>query len=192
MINREMREGMERVGQDSVFVLQNHAPFRSGRLSDNIEVSSRGHSIRTPNIEISVAADEKGFSYVNVTRFGRRAVHAKRSRPDFRPEAGSGASRLARTSAAGSGQRRPFRRMTLAFEPGLPGSGFIYRHSVRAYHPRGDWVGESIPEIQQLAQKESDKITNWIDHFMNGSPRPSGARTASVRRTSRTGRLRSG
>lgn len=192
IINREMRQGLERLGEDSVYALQNHAPFRTGRLSDNITAIRVGKSARRPVVDIGVEAEDNGFSYVNVTRFGRKAVHAKNYRPDHRPEAGSGRSRLARSyDYDGPGaQKRPFRRMSLRFEPGPPGSGFMYRHSVRAYRPGRDWVAEAIPEIERLGDAEFENITSWIDYFMNDSPRPSGARRVSVRRTSRTGRLR--
>lgn len=192
-INREIKQGMARLGDDAMYALQNTAPFRTGRLSDNIKVSKVSASVRRPAVEVSVAAvDDKGFDYLNVTRFGRRAVHAKNYRPGFREDAGRGASRLSRTPATGSGQRRPFRRITLGFEPGPPGSGDIYRHSVRAWKPRGDWVKRSFPEVEKAAQEEMEKITDWVNYYMNDSPKPSAPRVPVIRRTNRHGSLRSG
>jgi hypothetical protein len=193
-----IRPGMKELGEDAVYALQNTAPFRTGRLSDNITAQPL-KSITRPGVDIMVdAVNDQGFDYVNATRFGRRAVHAKRSRPGFRPDAGSGSARLARNpdAAIAAGQKRPFRRMALAFVPGPPGSAPMYRHSVRAWRPPGgDWVRKAMPEVDALTEKEFRRIEEWIEHYTNmsipGSP-PVKPHVFSVRRTSRAGSLRSG
>jgi hypothetical protein len=145
-----IRPGMRELGEDAVYALQNTAPFRTGRLSDNITAQPL-RSIKRPGVDILVdAVNDQGFNYVNATRFGRRAVHAKTSRPGFRPDAGAGSSRLARNpdAAIAAGQKRPFRRMALSFSPGPLGGPTLYRHSVRAWRPSGDWVRKAMPEIE--------------------------------------------
>lgn len=186
-----IRPGMAELGDDVVYTLQNNAPFRTGNLSDNIQ-GQPIRSVARPGVDITVEAidPETGFNYLNVTRFGRRAVHAKNYRPDFRPEAGAGSSRLARTYGGRGTQKRPFRRMSLRFEPGAPGTGFTYRHAVRAYRPSSDWVGRAQPEVKAHADMAFEKITNDIDYYMKTGARPSVARRTFVRRTTRSGKLR--
>lgn len=193
VLNREtIRPGMDELGNDVAYTLQNYAPFRTGRLSDSIQPRAV-RSISRPGVDVTVdARDDNGFNYLNVTRFGRRAVHAKDYRQGFREEAGRGRSRLARTlnDSRGSGvQKRPFRRMALRFEPGAPGSGFEYRHSVRSFRPSGgDWVKRAQGEVKQDANAAFAKIVNDIDYYVNHEGIVK-TRKVSVRRTTRTGRL---
>lgn len=193
-----IQEGMLRIGEDAAYAMQNHAPFRTGTLSDAIQLVGRNRKTRRPNVRVGIDTAMLGdFNYLNVTRFGRRAVEAKRQRADFRPEAGRGGSRLARSYSAAPGaqgtQHRPFRAHMLAFEPGAPGSGITYRRRVRAYRPKADWVKASEEDVRESSQLIMDEITEAIDELFRGNRargKRGGGRLVSIRRASRAGRFR--
>jgi hypothetical protein len=179
------------VGQE---ILQDLAPERTGRLKESIVVTGRNRSAYTPNIRIGVegAVSDEGFSYLNVTRFGRRAVEARRTREGFRPGAGIGSARLARSYNIAAGavgaQKRPFRRHMLRYSPGPPGTPSIYRFRARAYHPKADWVRLANDDIQTMADYAFQKLTKEIELVLTrGDTKP---RKVTVQVASRSGKFR--
>jgi hypothetical protein len=179
------------VGQE---ILQDYAPERSGRLKESIVVTGRNRSAYKPNIRIGVegAISDEGFNYLNVTRFGRRAVEARRTREGFRPGAGIGASRLARSYNIEPGtpgaQHRPFRRHMLRYSPGPLGSPSIYRFRARAYHPKADWVRLAQEDINTMADYAFQKLTKEIELVLTrGTTTP---RKVTVKVASRSGNFR--
>jgi hypothetical protein len=149
---------MTDLGELAVSQLQASAPSRTGRLREGIVVTGRSRARMRPNIRVGVVAiSDQGFNYTNVTRFGRRAVEAK---------SGFGTARPARQYRAVPGargtQRRPFRAAMLKFEPGPPGTAFIYRKRVRAFKPRGDWVEKPAQRILKAGDAEWERITGDI------------------------------
>lgn len=184
-----IQETIEEVGLVAQEILADHAPDRTGRLKGGVVVTGRNRSTVRPQIRIGVvgARSDTGFPYLSVTRFGRRAVEASRTREGFRPEAGTGGSRLARTPATGSGQHRPFRAHMLSFTPGEPTSRSLYRRRVGAYHPRRDWVRASEGDIKVMSDYAFQKVTRDIQKVLtSGGSKP---RTTSVSVKSRFGRF---
>lgn len=193
-VRETIQEIIEETGLTAEAILQNAAPVRTGRLKESIKITGRNRSAYRPNIRVGVegATSDEGFPYLNVTRFGRRAVEARRTREGFRPEAGIGSARLARTynitSDAPNRQRRPFRAHMLRFEPGPPGSGLLYRRRVKAYRPKRDWIRASEEEIQIMADFNFREVTKEIEKVLK-SGKPSARRRATVSIASKTGRF---
>jgi hypothetical protein len=190
-IREVIQELVEETGVVSQEILQDAAPERSGRLKESIVVTGRNRSTFRPQIRIGVLdlKDDEGFHYLNVTRFGRKAVEASRSRP------GSvGGARPARTYNIAPGspgaQNRPFRGHMLRFTPGDVGTGVLYSRRVKAFHPRRDWVRTAQEEIQQTADYNFDRITKKVELVLN-SNNESARRHTSVKVSSRSGKFHS-
>jgi hypothetical protein len=184
-----VQETIEEVGLVAQDILADHAPDRTGRLKGSVVVTGRNRSTSRPQIRIGVvgARSETGFPYLNVTRFGRRAVEASRTREGFRPLAGTGSARLARTPATGSGQHRPFRAHMLRYTPGQEGTPSLYRRRAKAYHPGRDWVRASDDDIKTMSDYAFRKVTRDIEKALtSGGSKP---RTTSVSVRSRFGRF---
>lgn len=183
----EIQEMIEIIGEGAVNTLTAYAPERTGALKQNIRVISRNRQVFKPSITVGVdAVSDQGFPYLNVTRFGRRAVVSKRFAKPARTYRHPG-----RLGDRGF-QRRPFRKGMLRFEPGPPGSGFIFRRGVRAYHPKRDWVKAADPKIEVMATKGWEAVTDAIEQILErerGRPVRSRARRVVVQRTTRTGKL---
>jgi hypothetical protein len=91
-------------------------------------------------------------------------------------------------------QHRPFRAHALRFEPGPPGSGFIFRHRVRAYKPTVDWITAAEPDVRKVAdiefQRMTDDITDMIERARAATGRSFAPRRAVVRTRTKSGRFR--
>src|SRR5262245_25314265 len=191
-VRKVIQELVEETGLVSAEILQDNAPVRTGRLRESVHVSGRNRSVFRPEVRIGVdARSDEGFPYLNVTRFGRRAVIANPRRVNFRPEAGIGGTRRPRKFGPQEGepgfQRRPRRAHMLRFEPGPPGSGFIYRRAVRAYRPGRDWIRESESDIQDVADFAFRKVTREVEKVLGSN---SAARRSVVKIKTRTGSFR--
>jgi hypothetical protein len=157
----ELQLTMEEIGVFAVMELRRKAPRRTDRLWDDIRVTGRNRSTTLANVRVGAdPKSDEGFPYLGVTRKGRKSVRAQRS------------SRPARTyplEKKGRGYNlphpsgsNPHRASMLRFEPGPPGSGFIYRKQVRAYRPARDWVLEAEVRIREGAQDAIDQFTEYI------------------------------
>jgi hypothetical protein len=191
-VRKVIQEMIEEIGIVSAEILQDNAPVRTGRLRDSVHISGRNRSVFRPEIRIGIdVRSDESFPYLDVTRFGRRAVVANPIRVNFRPEAGIGGTRRPRKFAPEEGepgfQRRPRRAHMLRFEPGPPGTGFIYRRAVRAYRPGRDWVRASDTEIQDVADFGFRKVTREVEKVLNSD---SAGRRATVKIRTRTGTFR--
>ena len=178
-VREAIQEMVEETGLTAEAILQNNAPERTGRLRESILVTGRNRSTTRPQIRVGVvgAVSDEGFDYLNVTRFGRKAVEAAK---------GSKPARSLRDDRT-QRQRRPFRAHMLSFEPGAPGSGFRYRRRVRAYHPKRDWVRASTEEIKVMSEFNFREVTKAVESYLK---RPSAQRTVSVQAKSRGGNFR--
>jgi hypothetical protein len=186
-IRREIQFMIEALGEGAVNQLRARAPERTGRLRAGIRVVGQNRQVYKPSITVGVdVASDQGFPYLNVTRFGRRAVVSKRPARPARTYTHPG-----KPGDRGF-QNRPFRKGMLRFEPGPPGSGFIYRRRVRAYHPGRDWVKSAEDGIQGMSDRAWQDITSAVEQILRrdaGRPIASRARRVTVQRTSRTGRF---
>jgi hypothetical protein len=59
----------------------------------------------------------------------------------------------------------------LRFEPGPPGTGFIFRRRVRAYKPERDWVATAEKQIRVMAQREIDDLTDLVTQVLEREER---------------------
>jgi hypothetical protein len=139
-LSRLIQQLMSDIGNDVQFFLQGHAPSRTEHLKLSIDSFLR-RSTRQPQvvIAIDVVDPDHPYDYVNVTRFGRKAVVATR-------KAAKSATLGKRPIQLG----RFFHRRSAAalqFAPGGANSGFIYRRRVGEYRPAVDWIGATEPEI---------------------------------------------
>lgn len=189
---------VEETGEAAVNTLRSRAPSRTGRLAEHIEVVGQNRSSSRPSIRVGVDVRDpvSGFPYLNVTRFGRRAVEAKRRPKPARsyrvPQ--RGAQRL-----RSGGTVNPFRAAMLRFEPGPPGSGFILKRRVRAYHPQRDWVRAAESHLKRLAddigELVGDELQEAYERAVFAGVAQPNFRAGGTRRTrllisSRSGRLR--
>lgn len=187
-----IQETIEEVGLVAQEIIAESAPVRTGRLREGVQITGRNRSAFRPSVRVGVdVRSEEGFPYLNVTRFGRRAVVANKRRVNFRPEAGIGSTRRPRTFAPKPGQpgfqNRPRRSHMLRFEPGPPGSGFMYRQRVRAYHPGRDWVRTADEDIQGMADYGFKRLTDEIEKVLQGESAP---RKVTIRFKTSTGSFR--
>jgi hypothetical protein len=160
-LSRMLHQLLSDIGNDLQFFLQGHAPSRTEHLKLSIDSFMR-RSTRRPQVVIliDVVDPEHPFDYVNVTRFGRKAVMATR-------KAAKSATLGKRPIQLG----RFFHRRSAAalrFEPGPSGSGFVYRRRVGPYHPSHDWIGATEPEVIAFVDEAMSEGGDEIERALAG------------------------
>lgn len=160
--HRLIQTGLQQIGFDIEFFLQGHAPERTKHLKHSID-SFMVRSSRMPSVTIiiDVTDPEHKYDYVNVTRFGRKAVKVKRPAVKSK-KLGAKPILFGRQLARRSGA-------ALKFEPGAPGSGFIFRRSAKAWRPTGgDWIGRTAPQVKQYADETMAEVADFIQKEIAG------------------------
>lgn len=110
-VEPETRQAVREAAEESVFIFRVKAPRRTGRLRKGIRASVQGDTATIT----AHARSRTGFDYVGVTRFGRRAITARRGH-------------------------------ALRF---VVGGRVLFRKSVKAYRPAGDWRDKALPAAER-------------------------------------------
>jgi hypothetical protein len=184
-----LNELVDLMGESAVNQLQTAAPKDTGHLRRNIRVTGKNRSTTKPNVRVGVDVhSDSGFPYVNVTRFGRKAVNVRESRKARDLPVSSPARTYSGTQIGGAGGRPPHRAHALKVD--LP-DGILFRHSVRAWHPKKDWVRVAEPRINAQANELLEEVGDEMERLLaRGSVRGTlgATRIATTKVFSRTGR----
>lgn len=146
-IRAEMARHTRQVDKVATFALRFYAPQRSGRLQESIE-SKLSYRTDFTQVRVYGGATDRGFAYLDVTRFGHRrsVIFPKRAR----------ALKLATTGPKQVAWARP-RRPT-----------HVFLHSVRGYKPVDDWVVAGLKAVEtsidNLERESNRRITAILRH----------------------------
>lgn len=143
-LDREMRETVQELGDETEVIYSGFALKRSGRMARGVKAIHIGGS----NVLVKVHArnPQSGYDYVGVTRFGHQLAVITPS----------GSRRPASVIAT----RR--RRSRLHFLSGPPPALRLpsgqYRYSVRGFHPAGDWAMRAWPHVKAAGFTAARKL----------------------------------
>lgn len=146
-IDAKLTRAQRRVADDAEQILVMHAPKESGNMARRIRSRREGGDI----LIVVDAKDERGYDYTGVTRFGHREA---RIVPKRSITIGNQTFNR-RQSVVETG--RPLKTGGSAALRFMFGGRVMYARSVKAYHPKSDWVEDALPQIRQ-AQRRSLRL----------------------------------
>lgn len=147
-MEREMREAVVALGEETELIYAGFALKRSGRMARGIRANVAGGS--TVLVTVHARDPKTGYDYVGVTRWGH----------SVKVIVPSGARRPA--SVVSTRRRRARVQYKTGPRPALRLPSGEFRYSVRGFQPAGDWADKAWPVVKAAGEATAEKLGSKI------------------------------